>query len=278
MCVTEHYSVDIKKKWQLTVSRMSILLHDCKIFICNKHCITWTLIALDCIKTIYVCQCSVWQLSLLYMQILNSYYIPLINSSSTSLSRNVVLILYTSTAHCLVINQLQEIVNQLQGKDFHTAPYINYTRNTVILTLFQNRIEFESQNALYNKCTCMGLCGNLAEIGSVKACYYKPSMITAACAASSYSLIQFNTMYRHETYLKSIIQGCVVKTWMHGCHSILCLPNKLNKLIITIKIINKNHTLHSPLTHNMAHMKWEKTPYLLCLKWPTAALKLGIFV
>ena len=33
------------------------------------------------------------------------------------------------------------------GKDFHTAPYINYTCITVILTLFQNRIEFESQSA-----------------------------------------------------------------------------------------------------------------------------------
>ena len=31
-------------------------------------------------------------------------------------------------------------------KYFHTAPYINYARITVILTLFQKRVEFESQN------------------------------------------------------------------------------------------------------------------------------------
>ena len=32
-------------------------------------------------------------------------------------------------------------------EDFHTAPCINYTCITVILTLFRKRIEFESQNA-----------------------------------------------------------------------------------------------------------------------------------
>ena len=35
----------------------------------------------------------------------------------------------------------------LSGKDFRTTPYINYTCITVVLTLFQNRIKFESQNA-----------------------------------------------------------------------------------------------------------------------------------
>ena len=35
----------------------------------------------------------------------------------------------------------------LRRKDFHTASYINYTCITVILTLFQKRIELESQNA-----------------------------------------------------------------------------------------------------------------------------------
>ena len=31
-------------------------------------------------------------------------------------------------------------------KDFNTAPYINYTCMTIILTLLQTQIEFESQN------------------------------------------------------------------------------------------------------------------------------------
>ena len=56
-------------------------------------------------------------------------------------------------------------------KDFHTAPYINnYTRITVILTLFQKRIEFESQSEciIYK---CMRLCRNLAKI-SFKTGYY----------------------------------------------------------------------------------------------------------
>lgn len=38
--------------------------------------------------------------------------------------------------------------------------YSNYTWITVILTLFQKQIGFESQNA----CICMGLCGNLAQL------------------------------------------------------------------------------------------------------------------
>ena len=32
-------------------------------------------------------------------------------------------------------------------KDFHTAPYINYMHASLSLTLFQKRVEFESQNA-----------------------------------------------------------------------------------------------------------------------------------
>ena len=45
----------------------------------------------------------------------------------------------------------------MERKDFRTAPYINYTCITVILTLFQKQIEFESQNAFI-----MGVPGNLA--------------------------------------------------------------------------------------------------------------------
>ena len=51
---------------------------------------------------------------------------------------------------------LDAVKNNSFGKDFPTAPFINCTCITVILTLFQKRVEFESQNA------CIIMCVNLA--------------------------------------------------------------------------------------------------------------------
>ena len=97
-------------------------------------------------------------------------------------------------------------------KDFHTAPYINYTCITVILTLFQKRIEFESQKAcVINVWGCAEI---LLRIAIHNFAQWALSKLTKCSLSPLRNVARIRAARREETHTKpsSKVSVCVQHT------------------------------------------------------------------